>query len=63
MYSCHGARTDVAKLFAGHGDDQTDKIVDINLKQILEVVPGVIALRELVIGLIPRHIVRELVGW
>jgi hypothetical protein len=43
----------MAKLFAGRGDNQTDKIVNINLKQISEVVPGVIALWELVIVLIP----------
>ncbi len=63
MYSRHGVRTDMSKLFAGRGDDQTDKIVDINLEQIPEVVSGVIALRELVIGLIPRYVVCELVGW
>ena len=63
MYSSHGARTDTSKLFVGHGDDQTDKIVDINLEQVPEVVSGVVALRKLVIGLIPRYIVCELVGW
>ena len=63
MYSRHGARTDMSKLFAGRGDDKTDKIVDMNLEQIPEVVSEVVALRELVIGLIPRYIVRELVGW
>ena len=53
----------MSKLFAGRGDDKTDKIVDMNLEQIPEVVSGVVALRELVIGLIPRYVVCELVGW
>ncbi len=63
MYSCHGARTDVAKSFARRRDNQADKIVDINLKQISKIVPGVITLRELAIGLVTRHVVCELVGW
>ena len=63
MYSGHGARTDVAQLFARRRDNQADKIVNINLEQISEVVPGVVTLRELAIGLVTCHVVCELVGW
>jgi hypothetical protein len=49
----------VVKLFSGCGDNQTDKIIDLNLKQISEVVPGIIALQELVIGLISCDVVPQ----